>query len=87
MTLRVSELQLDSDLDSIRNSCDVFSHHFHLLVIWYQPNLSTIGCRVPLLLPVGNQIVAQVRQFLLWAPHNWAICHRDLRFVICHCDL
>ena len=24
MTLRVSDLQTDSDLDSIRNSCDVF---------------------------------------------------------------
>ena len=28
MTLRVSDLQSDSDLDSIRNSCDVSSHKF-----------------------------------------------------------
>ena len=27
MTLRSSDLQSDSDLDSIRNSCDVFSSH------------------------------------------------------------
>ena len=34
MTLRVSDLQLDSDLDNIRNSCDVFfrssDHHVEL---------------------------------------------------------
>ena len=27
MTLRSSDLQSDSDLDSIRNSCDVFYHN------------------------------------------------------------
>ena len=29
MTLRSNDLQSDSDLDSIRNSCDVFQNFFH----------------------------------------------------------
>ena len=30
MALRISDLQSDSDLDNIRNSCDVFQSNFHL---------------------------------------------------------
>ena len=33
MTLRVSDLQSDSDLDSIRNSCDVFLSHRNLNIV------------------------------------------------------
>ena len=33
MTLRSSNLQSDSDLDSIRNSCDVFSYESEVFVV------------------------------------------------------
>ena len=38
MTLRSSDLQSDSDLDSIRNSCDVFSLTSLINCCWTKPN-------------------------------------------------
>ena len=40
MTLRSSDLQSDSDLDSIRNSCDVFANHYQIRLI----SMPTLAC-------------------------------------------
>ena len=53
MTLRISDLQSDSDLDSIRNSCDVFwlktvffrqEVHYNMVYIAYYTELNLQIC-------------------------------------------
>ena len=39
MTLRVSDFQSDSDLDSIRNSCDVYKYQIQIFFIEYMGSL------------------------------------------------
>ena len=47
LNLRSSELQSDSDLDSIRNSCDVFFYFWDFATssfgVWCMEGLNTVG--------------------------------------------
>ena len=54
MTLRVSDLQSDSDLDSIRNSCDVL---IEILQLEYDGILKEAITKLWIILPTGIKIL------------------------------
>ena len=61
MTLRSSDLQSDSDLDSIRNSCDVF--YLWIPVRWL--HLFIVNGKHPALCPTRQVFVLDFAIFIL----------------------